>query len=413
MKIKDIGKNAKDALKDIRKLRENDKNGILKLVAEALLERKDDIIKANKIDLANAKENGMNKALLDRLLLDDERIKSIADGLVKITGLEDPIGKVLEMNKRPNGLMIGKKVVPIGVIGIIYEARPNVTIDAFGLCFKTSNCVILRGGKEAINSNVKLVEVVNEVFINNGINPNCLQILRDTSREIANEMMKMNEYLDLLIPRGGSGLINAVIQNSTIPVIQTGVGNCHVYIDKYADLEKALNIAYNSKVQRPGVCNSCETILVHKDICNDFLPKIQELFKNKVEVRGDKKVLDYFTDGIPATESDYLEEFHDYIVAMKVVDTYDEAILHIQKYSTGHSEAIVTENFTNAQEFLEEIDSAAVYVNASTRFTDGFEFGFGAEIGISTQKLHARGPMGLLELTTTKYIIYGSGQIRE
>ncbi|XMB67536.1 glutamate-5-semialdehyde dehydrogenase [Mycoplasmatota bacterium zrk1] len=413
MKIKDIGKNAKDALKDIRKLRENDKNDILKLVAEALLEKKDDIIKANKIDLANAKESGMNKALLDRLLLDDERIKSIADGLVKITSLEDPIGKVLEMNKRPNGLMIGKKVVPIGVIGIIYEARPNVTIDAFGLCFKTSNCVILRGGKEAINSNVKLVEVVNEVFINNGINPNCLQILRDTSREIANEMMKMNEYLDLLIPRGGSGLINAVIQNSTIPVIQTGVGNCHVYIDKYADLEKALNIAYNSKVQRPGVCNSCETILVHKDICNDFLPKIQELFKNKVEVRGDKKVLDFFTDGIPATESDYLEEFHDYIVAMKVVDTYDEAILHIQKYSTGHSEAIVTENFTNAQEFLEEIDSAAVYVNASTRFTDGFEFGFGAEIGISTQKLHARGPMGLLELTTTKYIIYGSGQMRE
>jgi glutamate-5-semialdehyde dehydrogenase len=373
----------------------------------------DEIIKVNAIDLENARNNGMTEALVDRLVLNTERIKSMANGLIKLADLEDPIGKVLEMKERPNGLKIGKKVVPLGVIGIIYEARPNVTIDAFGLCFKTNNCVILRGGKEAINSNIKLVSIVNNVFKENGINEDGLQILTDTSRDVANSMMKMNQYLDVLIPRGGAGLINSVVANSTVPVIQTGVGNCHVYIDSDTDIEKAVSIAYNAKVQRPGVCNSCETILVHKDVSDVFLPRIKELFKDKVEVRGDSKVLKLIPEGIKVTDEDYFEEFHDYIVAMKVVDSFDEAVSHIEKYSSGHSEAIITENYTNAQNFLDEVDSAAVYVNASTRFTDGVEFGFGAEIGISTQKLHARGPMGLNELTTTKYIIYGNGQIRE
>lgn len=413
MELIGICKQAKMAVKDLRKLDELTKNDILNQVADRLLVKRDEIIKANYIDIKNGRENDMSPALLDRLTLTYERIAGMAEGLRQISELEDPIGKVLEMKKRPNGLLIGSKVVPMGVIGIIYEARPNVTIDAFGLCFKTSNVVILRGGKEAINSNVKLVEIVNEIFVENDINPNCLQIIRDTSRESANIMMRMNEYIDLLIPRGGAGLINAVIKNSTVPVIQTGVGNCHVYIDEYADLQKALSIAYNAKVQRPGVCNSCETILVHQNIAKEFLTIIGKDFGGIVEIRGDKIVQDYINYAVPATHDDYATEFHDYIVAMKVVSSFDEAIEHIEKYSTGHSEAIVTENYSNSQKFLEDIDSAAVYVNASTRFTDGFEFGFGAEIGISTQKLHARGPMGLKELTSTKYIIYGNGQIRE
>ncbi|MFK5883037.1 MAG: glutamate-5-semialdehyde dehydrogenase [Candidatus Izemoplasma sp.] len=413
MDILEIGKKAKLASKDIRKLKATEKNTILTLVAEALVLNQNEIIKANNIDLENARNNGMTEALIDRLVLNEDRIKSMANGLLKIADLEDPIGKVLEMKERPNGLKIGKKVVPLGVIGIIYEARPNVTIDAFGLCFKTNNCVILRGGKEAINSNIKLVSIVNNVFKENGINEDGLQILTDTSRKVANSMMKMNQYLDVLIPRGGAGLINSVVANSTVPVIQTGVGNCHVYIDSATDMEKAVSIAYNAKVQRPGVCNSCETILVHKDVSDVFLPRIKELFKDKVEVRGDDEVLKFIPEGVKVTDEDYYEEFHDYIVAMKVVDSFDEAVAHIEKYSSGHSEAIITENYTNAQNFLDEVDSAAVYVNASTRFTDGVEFGFGAEIGISTQKLHARGPMGLNELTTIKYIIYGNGQIRE
>lgn len=413
MSIVELGKNAKAAKRSLRKLKENEKNDILKLVAAKLIEKKNEIIKVNKLDLIKAKNNGMNQAFIDRLILDENRIESMANGLIEITNLEDPIGKILEMNTRPNGLVIGKKVVPLGVIGIIYESRPNVTIDAFGLCFKTNNCVILRGGKEAINSNVKLVEIVSGVLETNGVNPNSIQIVKDTSREVTNKMFKLNEYIDVLIPRGGAGLINAVVENSTIPVIQTGVGNCHVYIDKYADLYKAFSIAFNAKVQRPGVCNSCETILVHKDISSQFLSGIRKMFQGIVEVRGDEAVLNYIPEGVAVTEDDYYKEFNDLIVAMKVVDSFDEAILHIEKYNTGHSESIVTENYTNAQNFLEDIDSAAVYVNASTRFTDGFEFGFGAEIGISTQKLHARGPMGLKELTSTKYIIYGDGQIRE
>jgi len=413
MNIKQIGIKAKAATKNIRKLKELEKNKILELVAMSLLENELKIIEANKLDLENAKNNNMNKAFIDRLVLDNKRIKAMSSGLIEITNLEDPIGKVLEMNTRPNGLVIGKKVVPLGVIGIVYESRPNVTIDAFGLCFKTNNCVILRGGKEAINSNLFLVNLVRTVLESNGINPDGIQIITDSSREVANKMFKMNEYIDVLIPRGGAGLINAVVKNSTIPVIQTGVGNCHVYIDKDADLSKALAISYNAKVQRPGVCNSCETILVHKDISAEFLLGIRQMFKNIVEVRGDKEVLSYIPEGLLVTEDDYYQEFNDYIVAMKVVASYDEAINHIDKYSSGHSEAIITENYSNAQKFLEDIDSAAVYVNASTRFTDGFEFGFGSEIGISTQKLHARGPMGLNELTSTKYIIYGNGQIRE
>jgi len=308
--------------------------------------------------------------------------------------------------------MIGKKVVPIGVIGIIYEARPNVTIDAFGLCFKTNNVVLLRGGKEAINSNLALVDVVRAVLSKNGVNPDGLQILEDTSRELANEMMKMNQYLDLLIPRGGAGLIQAVVNNATIPVIETGVGNCHIYIDKYANIKMAVSISVNAKIQRPGVCNSCETIVVHKDVAQEFLTELSSQFEGKVEVRGDDETCKYISYATKATKQDYHTEFHDFIISIKVVDTFIDAINHIDTYSTNHSEAIITESYERAQTFLDVVDSAAVYVNASTRFTDGFEFGFGAEIGISTQKLHARGPMGLQELTTTKYIIYGNGQVR-
>lgn len=413
MKIEEYGKKAKAAKREIAQLSMVKKNAVLEDVAAELIKQQDEIIKANAKDMKYAKENNISDALLDRLLLNEKRILGMAEGLQQLVTLEDPIGNILEMKKRPNGLMIGKKVVPIGVIGIIYEARPNVTIDAFGLCFKTNNVVLLRGGKEAINSNVALVEIVREVLSKHGINPDGLQILSDTSRELANKMMKMNAYLDLLIPRGGQGLIQAVVQNATIPVIETGVGNCHVYVDKYADIEMAVNISVNAKIQRPGVCNSCETILVHKDISDEYLKQISDAFKDKVEVRGDQAVTASISYATKATEEDYYTEFHDYIISMKVVDSFEEAIDHIETYSSHHSEAIITDNYERAQRFLDVVDSAAVYVNASTRFTDGFEFGYGAEIGISTQKLHARGPMGVQELTTTKYVIYGTGQIRE
>ncbi len=412
MNLLEICQNAKKAVKNLREVTKVAKNEILIEVAAALITNKREIIVENEKDLANGKNNNMSKALLDRLQLTDERIESMALSLRQIAELADPIGKVLSMDERPNGMIIGKKVVPIGVIGIIYEARPNVTVDAFGLCFKTGNVVVLRGGKEALNSNIKLVEIINQVFIKRNIDPNCLQILTDISRETANQFMKMDKYLDLLIPRGGAGLINTVVQNSTVPIIQTGVGNCHTYIDKYADLSKAVNIAYNAKAQRPGVCNSCETILVHKDIKDQFLPLIAEKFKGIVEIRGDKTVRELIDYATEVTVEDYQTEFHDYIVAIRVVDSLNEAIAHIEQYTTYHSEAIITDNYPNAQKFLNDIDAAAVYVNASTRLTDGFEFGFGAEIGISTQKLHARGPMGLEVLTSTKYIIYGNGQIK-
>lgn len=405
---------AKKASVILAKKSSEEKNKGLIKAADFLLQYKEEIIKANEIDLQFAKENGIKGSLIDRLTLNEKRIEAMAEGLREISMLEDPVGEVLSMKKRPNGLVIGQKRVPMGVIGIIYEARPNVTADAFGLCLKTGNAVILRGGKEAIHSNIQIVKILQNALEEVGLPKESVQLVEDTSRETAKEMMRLNEYLDVLIPRGGAGLIQTVIQNSTVPVIETGVGNCHIYVDDKAKLDNAVSITVNAKVQRPGVCNAAESLLVHKDIAGIFLPKVyDELKKYNVEIRGDEKVKEILPDVNHATEEDWGREYLDYIIAVKVVDSIDEAIEHINKYGTKHSEAIITEDYSNAQRFLEEIDAAAVYVNASTRFTDGFEFGFGAEIGISTQKLHARGPMGLKELTTTKYIIYGNGQIRQ
>ncbi|NLM12996.1 MAG: glutamate-5-semialdehyde dehydrogenase [Epulopiscium sp.] len=405
---------AKNASVILAKKSSEEKNKGLIKAADFLLQYKEEIIKANEIDLQFAKENGIKGSLIDRLTLNEKRIEAMAEGLREISMLEDPVGEVLSMKKRPNGLVIGQKRVPMGVIGIIYEARPNVTADAFGLCLKTGNAVILRGGKEAIHSNIQIVKILQNALEEVGLPKESVQLVEDTSRETAKEMMRLNEYLDVLIPRGGAGLIQTVIQNSTVPVIETGVGNCHIYVDDKAKLDNAVSITVNAKVQRPGVCNAAESLLVHKDIAGIFLPKVyDELKKYNVEIRGDEKVKEILPDVNHATEEDWGREYLDYIIAVKVVDSIDEAIEHINKYGTKHSEAIITEDYSNAQRFLEEIDAAAVYVNASTRFTDGFEFGFGAEIGISTQKLHARGPMGLKELTTTKYIIYGNGQIRQ
>lgn len=390
------------------------KNKVLYKSAEALLEGMDKILQANQKDVEVAKIAGIKGAFIDRLTLTNERIVSMADGLKQVASFNDPVGEVLFMKTLDNGLIIGQKRVPMGVIGIIFEARPNVTADAFGLCLKSGNAVILRGGKEAITSNKMIVELFQQTLEKEGLPKECVQIVKDTNRETANEMMRLNGYLDVLIPRGGAGLIQNVVQNSTVPVIQTGIGNCHVYVDESADLQKAARIVINAKTQRPGVCNACESLLVHKNIAKEFMPEIGKALQAKnVEIRGDKATMDLVDGAIAATEQDWATEYEDYIISAKIVENIDEAIAHIRKYTTGHSEAIVTENYTNAQRFLNEIDAAAVYVNASTRFTDGGQFGFGAEIGISTQKLHARGPMGLKELTTTKYIIYGDGQIRE
>ena len=336
----------------------------------------------------------------------------MADGLRSVAALDDPIGEVLYMKTLDNGLKIGQKRVPMGVIGIIFEARPNVTADAFGLCLKAGSATILRGGKEAFNSNTTIVNIFRNALEHIGLPKDCVQMVEDTSRETATEMMRLNGYIDVLIPRGGAGLIQSVVQNSTVPVIETGTGNCHTYVDKSADLDMAVRIVINAKTQRPGVCNACESLLVHEDIAETFIPMVVKALKNNdVEIRGDKRFSE--EDGVKhASEEDWGTEYNDLIISAKVVKNIDEAIDHIRKYSTGHSECIVTENYTNAQKFLDEVDAAAVYVNASTRFTDGGQFGFGAEIGISTQKLHARGPMGLKEITTTKYIIYGNGQIR-
>ncbi|MCT4597889.1 MAG: glutamate-5-semialdehyde dehydrogenase [Vallitalea sp.] len=408
------GIEAKKASYLLSQLSSIDKNKGLKAVANALLINKDLILEANKIDIMNAEKNGIKGSLIDRLTLNSERIKSMSEGIEKIIQLDDPIGEVLSMKKRPNGLEIGQKVVPLGVIGIIYEARPNVTVDAFALCFKTGNAVILRGGKEAINSNLKIVEIIKEALESVDLPSNAVSLIEDTSRETAINMMKLNQYLDVLIPRGGAGLIQAVVNNSTVPVIETGVGNCHIYVDKEANINMAKDIVINAKTQRPGVCNACESLVIHEDIANDFLPIMcDELSKNNVDIVGDTRTRDIVKYVNEASEEDYGLEYLDYKISIKVVNNIDEAIAHINKYNTKHSEAIITENYSNAKRFMNEIDAAAVYVNASTRFTDGYEFGFGAEIGISTQKLHARGPMGLKELTTTKYIIYGNGQIRK
>ena len=390
------------------------KNKALSKSAEALLEGMDKILQANQKDVEAAKIAGIKGAFIDRLTLTKERIVSMADGLKQVASFNDPVGEVTFMKTLDNGLIIGQKRVPMGVIGIIFEARPNVTADAFGLCLKSGNAVILRGGKEAITSNKMIVELFQQTLEKEGLPKECVQIVKDTNRETANEMMRLNGYLDVLIPRGGAGLIKNVVENSIVPVIQTGIGNCHVYVDESADLQKAARIVINAKTQRPGVCNACESLLVHKKKTKKFMPEIGKALQSKnVEIRGDKATMDLVKGAVAATEQDWATEYEDYIISAKVVENIDEAIAHIRKYTTGHSEAIVTENYTNAQRFLNEIDAAAVYVNASTRFTDGGQFGFGAEIGISTQKLHARGPMGLKELTTTKYIIYGDGQIRE
>ena len=408
------GQNAKEASYILSNLSTTRKNEALESMAKKLLEKSDYIINANKKDLEEAKLKGMSESMLDRLSLNEDRIKGMADGLRDIINLNDPVGEVLGMWNRPNGLQIGQKRVPIGVIGIIYEARPNVTCDAAGLCLKTGNAVILRGGKEAINSNIAIIETLREGLKEANIPEDAVQLIYDTRREIATEMMRLNEYIDVLIPRGGAGLIKAVVQNATVPVIETGTGNCHIYIDSECDIDMAKDIVVNAKTSRPSVCNAAESLVIHEAIANEALPVIANALKEKgVILKGDKKsieIVDYIEE---ATEEDYYTEFLDYIMSVKIVKDIDEAISHINKHNTGHSEAIVTKNYDSSQKFLQRVDAAAVYVNASTRFTDGAEFGFGAEIGISTQKLHARGPMGLKELTTTKYIIFGNGQIRE
>jgi glutamate-5-semialdehyde dehydrogenase len=408
-----LGKRAKEASYDLGIASTTEKNKALDSMANALIYNKDEILKANQEDLKLAEGKGTSKAMLDRLSLNDTRIEDMAKGLRDLIMLEDPIGEVVEMWKRPNGLQIGKQRVPMGVIGIIYEARPNVTCDAAGLCLKTGNAVILRGGSEAINSNKAIVKILSNAVKESGLPEFSIQLVEDTSREIALEMMKLNEFIDVLIPRGGAGLIQAVVKNATVPVIETGVGNCHIYVDEDCDFDMAKNIIINAKTSRPAVCNAAEKMIINENVAEEFLPIIVNALREKdVEIRGDEKVK-YLIEGIKkANEEDWSKEYLDYIISAKIVKNVDEAINHINKYGSGHSEAIVTNSYKNSQKFLNKVNAAAVYVNASTRFTDGSEFGFGAEIGISTQKLHARGPMGLKELTTIKYIIYGNGQIR-
>lgn len=417
MQLEEIGKKAKEAENVMRVLDTNTKNEVLQKAAENLKKDKEKILSANAVDMENGRKKGMSDGLLDRLLLTEARIAQMAEGLCQVAALEDPIGEVLSMKKRPNGLLIGQKRVPLGVVGIIYEARPNVTADAFALCFKTGNVVILKGGSDALHSNQAIVESIQHTLGELSLPETAIQLICDTSHETAEKFMRMNGYVDVLIPRGGAGLIRTVVKNATVPVIETGTGNCHIFVDESADFDMAVNIIYNAKTQRIGVCNACESIVIHEKIVDAFMPVLAERLKEKhVEIRGDERVMQALAgqeDVKKATEEDWGTEYLDYIISAKTVAGVDEAIAHINKYNTGHSEAIITENYTNAEKFLNEVDAAAVYVNASTRFTDGFEFGFGAEIGISTQKLHARGPMGLLALTSTKYIIYGNGQVRK
>lgn len=411
-----IGKEAKAASRILGRLNVEEKNKGLKAAADALKaeDNIEKILAANKEDIENAKNNNMKASLIDRLALDKDRINAMAYGLLQIAELPDPVGEVLGIKIRPNGLRIGEKRVPLGVVGIIYESRPNVTADAFGLCFKTGNAVILRGGSDAINSNIAIVKVIREALSECNLPTESLNLIEDTSRQVAEEFMRLDKYVDVLIPRGGAGLIKTVVEKANIPVIETGTGNCHVYVDESADIDMAVDIIDNAKTQRLGVCNACESLLINSRILSDVLPPLCKRLREKnIELRMDKKVLAIIKDGIPATEEDWGKEYLDAIISIKTVDNIDEAIEHINTYNTGHSESIITNDYNNAQKFLDEVDAAAVYVNASTRFTDGFEFGFGAEIGISTQKLHARGPMGLKALTTTKYIIYGNGQIRK
>ena len=413
MELLDICKQAKKIAPKIGILDTNTKNQTLLTVADFLVKEQNFILDANKIDIENGKKNHMPEGLLDRLLLTETRIAQMAEGLRQVAALDDPIGEVLGMKKRPNGLMIGQKRVPLGVVGIIYEARPNVTADAFGLCFKNGNVTILRGGSDAACSNKAIVQVIREGLVKENLPETAVLLVEDTNRAHVTEMLRMNSYIDVLIPRGGKGLIDHVVKNSTVPVIETGTGNCHVYVDEYADLQMAVNIIDNAKTQRTGVCNACESLVIHKNIAKEAIPAIYErLNKKQVEIRGDEAACAIQPGILAASEEDWGTEYLDKIISMKTVSSIEEAIEHINTYNTGHSESIITENYTNALKFQDEIDAAAVYVNASTRFTDGFEFGYGAEIGISTQKLHARGPMGLEALTTIKYIIFGNGQIR-
>jgi glutamate-5-semialdehyde dehydrogenase len=414
MELLEICQNAKAAKYEIQKLTTTKKNAALIAVANGLIDDTKLILEANAIDYENGQKNGMHAGLLDRLKLDDGRIKAMAEGLKQVADLEDPVGQELEHFERPNGLMIKKVRVPLGVIGIIYESRPNVTADAFALTFKAGNVTVLKGGSDAINSNIAITDSIRKTLKSLNISPDAVQLIEDTNRQTTTEFMRMKDYIDVLIPRGSAGLIRAVVENSNIPVIETGTGNCHIYIDKAADFEKAIPIVINAKTQRIGVCNAAESLIVHEDIKNDFLPLFEKAMnEHSVEIRADKESKSLMDSAKDATEEDFGKEYLDYIISVKTVKSVDEAIAHINKYGTGHSEAIITEDKEAAESFLSQVDAACVYVNASTRFTDGFEFGFGAEIGISTQKLHARGPMGLRELTSYKYQICGDGQTRK
>ncbi len=412
--LEQLGSNAKKAATVLNLLGQEEKNSALRACAKALLDAEAEILSANEADVKQALANEVKSSLIDRLRLTPERLRDMADGILQICTLPDPIGEVLSMTVRPNGLTIGQKVVPLGVIGIIYESRPNVTADAFCLCFKTGNAVILRGGSDAINSNKAIINALRNGLRSAGVTEDAVALVEDTSREVARDFMRLNQYIDVLIPRGGAGLIKTVVENSTIPVIETGTGNCHVYVDEFADLNMALDVIDNAKTQRLGVCNACESLVLHSKILKEFLPLLYDRLHGKeIEIRADERACALHEGLVPASMEDYATEYLDKIISLKVVDRIEEAIAHINQYSTKHSEAIVTKDYDHAMKFLNEIDSAAVYVNASTRFTDGNEFGFGAEIGISTQKLHARGPMGLKALTTIKYIIFGNGQIRK
>lgn len=411
--LTNLGRQAQAAKTALQSLGTDQKNQALGRAAKALVQETDRILSANEKDYARARENGMAEGLLDRLKLTDKRIEAMAEGLEQIAGLTDPVGEVMERFDRPNGLHIEKVRVPMGVIGIIYEARPNVTADAFGLCFKTGNAVILKGGKDAFYSNQAITNVIQDALAVEGIDRNAVLLIENNDRAVTKAFMKLKEYVDVLIPRGGAGLIRSVVENSTIPVIETGTGNCHIYIDETADLGKAVPIVINAKTQRIGVCNACESLLVHRKIADRILPALgKALLEKQVEIRGDEIVRAQIPQAVAVTEEDYGKEYLDLILSVKTVDSLEEAIAHINKYNTGHSDAILTQDQESAKKFLREVDAACVYVNASTRFTDGFEFGFGAEIGISTQKLHARGPMGLKELTSYKYQITGDGQVR-
>ena len=413
MTLTEVCQKAFEAKYEVQNLSTEIKNKALRAVADEIIASSAQIIEANGTDLEHARENGMHPGMIDRLTLNDQRIEAIAEGLRQVADLPDPIGEVMEEFTRPNGMRIKKVRVPMGVVGIIYESRPNVTPDAFALTFKSGNAVILKGGSDCIHSNIAITKAIKKALSESGVTPEAIQLIEDTDREVTKQFMTMKQYVDVLIPRGSAGLIRAVTENSNIPVIETGTGNCHIYVDKDADLEKAIPIIINAKTQRIGVCNAAESLVVHEDIKDRFLPLFSKAMnEHKVEVRADEESKPLIENALAATEEDFGKEYLDYIISVKTVKSVDEAIAHINRYNTGHSECIVTENKETAQKFLDRVDAACVYVNVSTRFTDGFEFGLGAEIGISTQKLHARGPMGLKELTSYKYEITGEGQIR-